>query len=346
MVKIFQDFQDVIGSFVVPLVIAIGVVLLLLTLSYVIITLIHIARRRRLREIRRQWKKTISASTSETLQPSTTQGQNSSGEYRDALVTELMEADLSPKRRLKLYRNSGYYDKDVLELSSKKWWKRSQSLNRLKSFPLSHLKEKCVSLIYDSSHDVRLLALDSISCLEEFPKLDSIKLFNSFPEKLDPFVIIKLLAMEPGEAFIRPLINAEEVRFRRAGATLLGQPNKLNFLPFLRKLTDDDAVSVRNRAVESLGKVGGTESLPVLRHSSTDKIPSVREAVARSLKEIREKDSLRILGNLAEDSEFRVRLAAFQALTYFGEEGRQIIGDHWGADNELAREAKFESYQR
>jgi len=345
MLELLQAFQNVIEAFILPLLIAVGGLLLLISSLYLIVTFFQIKKRKELKEIRLTWRQGLGSSP-ERFQPVAQYGQGFPPEYRDALVRELVKAELSPGRRLEKYRQSGNYEKDVTEFTSKTWWVRVQALDRLKYFAPADFPEKLVSLIYDSSHDVRLVALDLLSRLEEIPEIDPLELFNSFSEELDSFLIIKLLAVKPDKQFILPLADGQKVRFRRAGAILMGQSKKLAFLPLLQKLTKDDAVSVRKSAAESLGKIGLERVLPALDRASEDKEAPVREATAKSLKEIPEKDSLRILTGLAEDSDFRVRLAAFQSLTYFGEEGRNVIGDYWSSDNELAREAMFESYQR
>jgi HEAT repeat protein len=193
---------------------------------------------------------------------------------------------------------------------------------------------------------VRLIALDSLSYLDDFPNLDPVELFESFSEKLDSFLVIKLLTLKPNKSFIRPLVDSKSPRLRRAGATLLGQSGETKLIPFVSRLASDEDYQVRRRATESLGRIGGIESLSILKQTSKDGEPEVREASARSLGEVFHEDSIEMLDRLARDDNFSVRLAAFSSLARFGEKGRKTIGNHWIQNRRLAREAIFESYQQ
>ncbi|MCF7876240.1 HEAT repeat domain-containing protein [Candidatus Bipolaricaulota bacterium] len=346
MIELLQNFQKGIEPFVVPLVIALAGLLFFMTVFYVLVTLFHVNQRRRLKKKRLSWQKAIRKYRQGSNPKEILGDRDLHAGHRDDLVEELRLSSLPPASKLELYRSFGYYDRDFSELSSKTWWKRGQALNRLKRFPDSGFQNELKSLLYDSSHEVRLVALDALSRLKKVPKLDPIELFESFREELDSFLVIKLLYLKPGMRFIEPLVNSEKQRFRRCGAVLMGQPNKVSFVPVLKKLTVDEKVSVRTKATESLGKIGEKQSIPAMERTSKDKNPAVREATAKSLRKIREEGSLKVLGKLAEDDDFLTRLAAFQSLTYFGEEGREVIGDHWSNNRELAREAIFESYQR
>lgn len=346
MIELLQNFQKGIEPFVVPLVIALASLLFFMTVFYVLVTLFHVNQRRKLKKKRLGWQKVIRKYRQGSNPKEILGNRELHAGQGDDLIEELRLSGLSPDSKLELYRSFGYYDRDLSELSSNTWWKRGQALNRLKGFPASGFQNKLKSLLYDSSHEVRLVALDSLSRLKKAPKLDPVKLFESFREELDSFLVIKLLYLKPGMRFIEPLVNSEKRRFRRCGAVLMGQPNKVSFIPVLKRLAVDEKVSVRTKATESLGKIGEKQSIPVLERTSEDENPAVREATAKSLRKITGGGSLRVLGKLAEDEDFLTRLAAFQSLTYFGEEGREVIGDHWSDNRELAREAIFESYQR
>ncbi len=265
--------------------------------------------------------------------------------YRDDFVTVLRESDLPSDLAVEVNRSAGFYEKDVAELSSRSWWKRAQALNRLKYVSPSDIKAELTSLLYDSSHEVRLVALDSLSFLDEFPEIHPIRLLESFTHKLDSFLAIKLFTLKPPENFLKSLVNSDTSRFRRLGAILLGQEKETSFLPLLRKLTEDEVVSVRIRAVESLGKIGEEGTVPILKRTGGDPVPEVREASAEALGRISTESSIQLLANLAEDEDFGVRLAAFHSLARFGEKGRKVIGDHWSQSRNLAREAIFESHQ-
>ena len=265
--------------------------------------------------------------------------------HRDHFIEVTLETDLPSTRYDNLYDSLDFLEKDLRELSSKTWWKRAQSLYRLKYVSPKDIKKKLDSLVYDKNHDVRLIALDSLSHLDNPPDLDPIKLFESFSEILDTFLVTKLLPLEPSKTFVLPLAESNKSRFRRIGATLMGQPGGKNFIPLLQKLATDKEGLVRKKATESLGIIGHKNALEILKRTSQDDKSAVRRASARALGNFSTDDSIGTLDRLAEDKNFEVRLSAFNSLSYFGDAGREIIGNHWKANKRLAREAIFESYQ-
>ena len=345
MLDLFQGFQKAIEAFVIPLVIAVGSLLLLMTLSYLIVILFHLGRRWNIENLRINWRSVLREIENSNSSSTHLGEQKFSSTYREEFMNELKETGLSQNERLKAYNSTGYYEKDLEDLLSKTWWKRVQALNRLKFISPEDLENKLKSLLYDENHEVRLLALDSLSYLEATPEIEPVRLFNSFTNKLDTFLCIKLLAIEPDESFVAPMIDSGKRRHRRAGAILLGQPGRKRFIPLLKELADDEAPSVRRRAVESLGKVGSTAPISILSQTSKDVNPSVRKVTAKSLGKIKDETSVEILDRLADSDNFSVQLAAFQSLAGFGESGRKIIGKYWGKNGKLAREAIFESYQ-
>ncbi|MBS3793223.1 HEAT repeat domain-containing protein [Candidatus Bipolaricaulota bacterium] len=346
MIELLQNLQLVLGSFVTPIVVAISLLLLLAIVVYTLAVFFNWKVKKDRKKFREAWAGSLKGDNISSV------GENLSGvsgplyDPRDDFLEVLREAKLSLKQTVDIYQWAEFYDKDKTDLFGRAWWRRAQALHRLKHLSPADLEDKFTSLIYDSSHEVRLIALDSLSSLEEVSELDPVELFESFTEELDPFLVIKLLALKPGKRFLRPLVNSKKHRLRRAGATLLGQPDKQEFLPLLSNLSDDEDSRVRKNVAESLGRVGGLEALPLLKQTSEDGEPGVREASARSLGEIFHEDSIDTLNELATDDDFEVRLAAFISLSRFGEEGRKAIGNHWSENRRLAREAIFESYQK
>lgn len=346
MLKLLQGLQKTIEGFVIPLVMAIGGLLLFIVTLYVIIVILHVKQRRKLENTRSQWRDALQNKSHDTPLNTSTNNRTFDRVYRDELVRELRRSDLPQKRLVEIYRAHGGYEKDISELSSKSWWKRAGALARLKVIPDQTLKLELPSLIYDESHEVRLVALDYVARTGSLPEVDPIKLFESFSPNLDSFLVIKLLSTEPGLDFIKPLCNSQSNRLRRCGATLLGQPGKSEFLATLKKLAGDDDPITRKRTAEALGRTDETKSLEVLEKTAKDETPSVRKATAGSLGKLSSDDALNLLEPLSYDDYFSVRLKAFESLTNFGEKGRKIVSDHFSEEPELAREALFESYQR
>ncbi|MFB6291011.1 MAG: HEAT repeat domain-containing protein [Candidatus Bipolaricaulia bacterium] len=346
MLEFLHGSQDAIKPFVLPLVIAVGSLLFIIAFFYIILIIYHLKRRKRLTELREEWKQALREVDINSNSEIPFKKQEFPETYRDYFVLTMRELNLPLNQRVKSYRATGYYEKDLRELSHRYWWKRVQALNRLKYLGTRDLETKIRSLLYDESHEVRLVALDTLSYLKQVPDLDPISLFKSFSEKLESFLTIQLFTIKPDKTFIKPLINSENNRFRRVGTILLGQSNKRNYIPELIELAKDEEASVRRRAAESLGKIGVKNSISILKRTSRDSCSSVREATALALGKISFEESLEVLAELAEDDDLSVRISAFHSLANFGEEGRNIIGDHWSDNRELAREAIFESYQR
>lgn len=345
MIKLLQDFQVALGSFVVPLVLAMCGLLLFIIIVYTLGVLFHWKKQRTRKHLNRVWQRSIKEDNISSDSENIPRIQVPQYDWRDDFLRVLREADLSSEKAVDVYQKTGHYEQDKADLSSRVWWKRAQALHRLKYVSLEGLQDKLTPLVYDSSHEVRLIALDALGYLDGVPDLDPVKLFESFTEKLDSFLVIKLLTLKPGKSFIRPLVNSKKPRLRRAGATLLGQPSRSEFFPLLSELTGDENRQVRKRTAGSLGRVGGIKALSILKRTSRDGEPEVRKFSARSLGNIYHQDSIEILDGLASDDDFRVRLAAFSSLSRFGEEGRKAIGNHWSESRKLAREAIFESYQ-
>ncbi|MCF7890357.1 HEAT repeat domain-containing protein [Candidatus Bipolaricaulota bacterium] len=346
MIELLQNLQLAIGPFVLPVVIALSGLLLLITIIYSAAVFHHWRSRKTREDLEQKWlnssEEVITDPGSDNLQ----QTQLPPYERRDDFLNVLRIRNLASDKTVEIYRRKGFYKQDISDLSHRAWWRRAQALHRLKYVSLAGLQDEVTSLIYDSSREVKLAALYSLIYLEEFPDLNPIKFFENFNEKQDSFLVIKLLPLKPDKSFLRPLVDSKKPRLRRAGATLLGQPNEPKFLHFLSKLTKDKDKEVRKRVAESLGRVGSLEALPILERTSEDNEPTVRAASARSLGRITHEDSVEILDHLATDDTFKVRLAAFNSLSHFGEEGRKAIGNHWSENRRLAREAIFESYQK
>jgi hypothetical protein len=346
MLKLLQGLQKTIEGFVIPLVMAVGGLLLFIVTLYVIIVVLHVKQRRELEKTRSEWRNALQNKPHDTSLDTSTNNRTFDTVYRDELVRELRSSDLPQNRLVEIYRAHRGYEKDTSQLSSKYWWKRAGGLARLKVIPDQTLKFGLSSLIYDESHEVRLVALDYVARTGKLPDVDPIKLFESFPPNLDSFLVIKLLSTEPELDFINPLCKAQSARLRRCGATLLGQPGKSEFLATLKKLAGDDDPTTRKRTAEALGRTDEKESLEVLEKTAKDEIPSVRRATAGSLGKLPFDDALNLLESLSYDDHFSVRLKAFESLTNFGEKGRRVVSDHFSEEPELAREALFESYQR
>ncbi len=345
MIELLVDFQEALSPLVIPLVLAMSGLLILIVFFYAAGVFVHWWSRKKRDSLKSSWRDLIRKAEIGPDFADSFEALITPFDPRDDFLEVLREEYISPEKRRELYRRAGFYNRDKKVLSARAWWKKVQALHRLKYLSLVGLKDKLTSLLYDPSHEVRITALDSLGHLEEVPELDPVELFESFDAKLDSFLEIKLLELEPSEKFLRPLVDSEKSRLRKAGATLLGQSDKTGHVTILGKLMEDEKTSVRRRAVESLGKIGGYETLPILDRVSRDPRPEVREAAAKSLGEINHEDSLELLDELASDENFRVRLAAFQSLTRFGEDGREKIGNHWSENRRLAREAIFESYQ-
>lgn len=346
MIEILQNFQEGLGSFVLPLVIAMCGLLIFIIVFYSIAVFLHWKSRKKRETLIKVWERSIAGDGLGSGSEDLSQIEVPPSNLRDDFLEVLRGRDLPPGKTKDIYQRVGFYSQDISDLTSRSWWRRVQALNRLKRVSLAGLQDKLTSLVHDSSHEVRLIALDSLSYLEEVPDLDSVELFGSFSEKLDSFLVIKLLALKPAKSFLRPLIDSKKLRLRRAGATLLGQSGETKLIPLLSRLTSDEDYQVRRRVAESLGRIGGIETLSILKKTSKDGEPGVREASARSLGEIFHEDSIEILDQLARDDGFSVRLAAFSSLARYGEEGRKAIGNHWTENRRLAREAIFESYQQ
>ena len=346
MLKLLQGLQKSVEGFVIPLVMAVGGLLLFIVILYVIIVVLHVKQRRKLEKTRAQWRDVLQNKPHEISLNTSTNNRRLDAVYRDELVRELRLSDLEQDRLVEIYRTNGGYEKDISQLSSKSWWERAGALARLKVVPDQPLKIDLPSLIHDDSHEVRLVALDYVAKTGKLPDVDPIKLFESFSPNLDSFLVIKLLSTKPGLDFIDPLCNAQSARLRRCGATLLGQPGKSEFLATLKSLAGDDDPTTRKRTAEAIGRTDEKESLEVLEKTAKDEIPSVRRATAGSLGKLSFDDALHLLETLSYDNHFSVRLKAFESLTNFGEKGRKIVSDHFSEEPELAREALFESYQR
>lgn len=348
MIELLQNFQEGLGAFVFPVLIGLGILLVFIVAFYAIGVFLHRNNKRTREALKSSWQHSF-REYQEQENGSNLDNLPETGasfyDYRDDFLQTLKAANFEPEKTLDIYRRTGYYTQDKADISSRTWWRRVQALYRLKYTSLAGLEDRLSLLIYDPNLEVRLNALDALSYTGKYPELDPIKLFKTFSEKLDSYLIIKLSALKPDENFLRPLVESEKPRLRRAGATLLGQPKETDFAPLLEELTRDDDIRVRINVAESLGRIGKPDNIRLLKKTSNDTVPTVREASARSLGGILHEDSTEILDDLAGDEDFRVRLAAFSSLAQFGETGRNVITNYWSQDRRLAREAIFESYQ-
>jgi HEAT repeat protein len=348
MLELFRSAQRVLEPVVFPLILVLGGLVLLVSLTYISLAIRNTWKERKIKKIRPALREHLAKYIE--LDEDVAKLERTIDGYREVFRDELISSvsqEKFPREDLEtLYTSHGFLAEDEDNLSSPRWYERLWALERLKLVDADLLEGRLDELIRDPSLDVRLSAVGGLARTERVGELDLREIFDSFDERNHRFLFLHLLPWRPERESLESLARSQPAQLRTAGAVLAGQPGNVKLVPFLEELSTDDNSAVRREVARSLGRIGTKEALEPLREMAKVDLPSVRRETAASLGNVPENEALVPLKTLADDPNFRVRLAAFLALVHFGEPGRNIATDYWNEHRRLARETVFESYQR
>ncbi len=187
---------------------------------------------------------------------------------------------------LRLYKNSGFWKKDLNLLKNPFWYKRLAALVRLDQWQFCLGLETLDPLLYDENFNVRQIALKNLSRTKD--PLEAIFL-------LDKLTVVKTHYSVLYETIFR-LIRIH----RELIIACLDDEAKSRLWPFILKVIGDSRIiegvpalinvikssfdsDLREKALKSLGQIGDPRGLPVLQKFIKSKFPNERLASLKGL---------------------------------------------------------------
>lgn len=259
------------------------------------------------------------------------------------LLAHLIERDVSDPDRLRnarhLYKALGGITRDIKELKSFWWWRRSHAIFRLTRLHIEEARPQVHQLMYTGRSEVRISALRY--CIHVCPDEIEGKLkhiFMSFSRWSYKYIINQLSVARLTVGSLHPLATSRNRDFRKAAAILLGYPGNTDGLPLLSQLCDDIVKDVRREAVVSLGKIDHHDAIPYLLQMAGDANYQIRREVAKSLGAFDDERAFETLTVLADDRSFDVRYHALKALMGYGERGRAVVSSFYGSSQSIVDE--------
>jgi len=269
---------------------------------------------------------------------------------RRRLLARVIERDVGQSDRLanaqKLYRALGGVERDLGDLKSRWWWRRSHAIYRLTRLHIKEAEPYVHPLMYVGRSEVRISALKY--CVHVCPhelegKMKHI--FMSFSRWSYKYIINQLSVAHPSVESLRPLATSRNDDFRKAAAILLGYSGNTPALPLLSGLSDDIVKDVRRESVVSMGKIDHPDAIPYLIEMASDANYQIRREVAKALGKFRDARAFDMLTELADDKAFEVRYHALRALMRYGEKGRTTVSSFYGSSQSIVDEL-LQAYDR
>ncbi len=238
-----------------------------------------------------------------------------------------------------LYIKTGFLSKDVQLLSSKRWWKKLEVLERWLILKDRSIENEAFDCLSDKSLPVRSAAL-RVLC-----EIKSVQLYNNLHELFSSnsrwayrYLINQLYSGQVPPSPLIPFVYSIDRDLRKAAAILLGSTDSEESFKLLSILSTDPVKDIRFEALKSLSDKFGSGADEIIYKAATDEHSKVRVQAAISLGIRRTEKALSLLKKLANDKNFDVSHAAFFALSRCGERGLHVIEELRTLYPEIARE--------
>lgn len=283
-------------------------------------------------------------------------------EFGDFLIEKAREGNYELEILRDIYIDLNFVQEDIERLKSKKWYKKTKTLERWKRIGIFANESEMFDLLAFQNNPVRLAALNLLSH-HEHPSLGkNVKnIIDFYSKKVDDYLLVKLMSAHISIENLRKLAFSDDKRLKRFGVVLLGRRGEKDAVEVLKEVRAEDE-NIRYEIVRSLGRIRRVEVVDLLDKMKGDESPRVRREVARSLGRVFQKGvvkdsweeliqaltdrdgTIRILEELVEDEEHEVRVAAFLALSNLDKGGREAINRHRDEYPSLAKEALLDSF--
>lgn len=282
--------------------------------------------------------------------------------FGNFLIEKADEGDHDLGLLREIYIDLDFAKEDIERLKSKKWHKKTKTLERWKKMSLLPKENKVLNLVSSKNNSVRLAALDLLAHHQDTSLGNKVKtLFDFYSENVDDYLLVKLMTANISIENLQRLAHSEDNRLKRAGIVLLGRKGEKDAIDILKEFKREDETK-RYEIARSLGRIRKPEVIELLQIIKDDESPKVRKEVAGSIGRIFQEGivdgsgeelssslsdrdvSLNILEELLDDEKQEVRVAAFLALSNLEEDGREIINEYRNKYPRIAKEALLNSF--
>lgn len=205
---------------------------------------------------------------------------------------------------LRLYKDSGFWNKDLALLKNPFWYKRLAALVRLDQWQFCLGLEYLEGLLFDDNFNVRQIALKNLSRTKE-PE-EAIFLLNKLPLVKTHYsvlyeTIFRLIRLHR-EVVIACLEDKSKIKLWPFILKVIGDSRIIEGVPGLINIINSSSDSdLREKALKSLGQIGDPRGLPVLQDSIHSKFANERLASLKALFNIDFNELLRYKDQLIKD---------------------------------------------
>ncbi len=328
MIDILPALQETLLPIIRNVLIAITALFILMLAIYLVSIYLHRWQNRYIIGKTAQWQSIIKSLLHEVKSPNDFAIPRRERKYfRAILIAECTKQGPDGRNKIReLYRQFGFFYRDIRQLRSHIWWKKIQAIERLGALELIEAGEHVFPLLTDKRSEVRF------SSLRMLVSTNSKKLAQTLPQIFANnsrwayrYLVNELFRAEIPVENLKTFVSSSNRDLRKAAAILLGKEEHTEAIPLSQDLARDNVKDVRREAVRSLGRIKSVEAIPVLEDTANDNEPQVRSEVARALGELKDLNTLFLIERLADDANFEVRFQAFFALDRFGEPGENAI---------------------
>lgn len=223
--------------------------------------------------------------------------------------------------------NLGYVDRWIAGLSSRRWWKRADSAEKLGLAVARRAATELPKLLGDDVPEVRLRAAKALGAvggyaavaplvhaLADASRWSTIRVADVL-QTMGPTVTAELAYAFPGLPLAAKL----------AALDVVGRIRSIDSVPWLLQRLRDPERDVRARAAHALGEIGDPAAGRSLAALLADPEWPVRAMAAKSLGRLRHVEAAAPLSDALRDREWWVRANAADALRRLGERGIEAL---------------------
>lgn len=351
-------------GFILNLFLVFGIILLIIALTYIFIVYKNVKKRHELESKGEYWEEKLDKHSEGELDRRFWKKniENRDEAFGNFLLEKVRKGDHDLGLLKDLYVDLDFVQEDIERLNSKKWYKKTKTLERWKKMDILAKENDVLHLLFSQNNAVRLAALDLLSHHKHPSIAKNVKSIIDFQSKnVDDYILVKLMNANISVENLRRLALSNDKRLKRTGVVLLGRRGEKDVVEILKRVKHENE-NIRYEIARSLGRIRRLEAVKLLEIMKQDDSPKVRKEVARSLGLIYQKDivkdsrrepvrapsemddSIKILEELVRDEEHEVRVVAFLALSNLEEEGREVINRYRDEYPSVAKEALLNSF--